>query len=92
MTSHPNRSRRTDTPGRNPKPAEIRKRREQAHMSQVASAALIHVSLRSWEDWESGRTRMHPNHWRAYLLDTQPLIDHPERTEGWVRERMAAED
>jgi transcriptional regulator with XRE-family HTH domain len=89
VPNHPHRSRRKEASGRNPTPEQIRKRRERVHLSQLASARLIHVSLRSWEDWEAGRTRMHPNHWRAYLADTQPLIDDPEGCAGWVREQMA---
>jgi DNA-binding transcriptional regulator YiaG len=69
--SHPNRSRRKDAPGRNPTPDEIREARERANLSQTAAAALCYSTLRSWQNWEAGATRMHPAiwlYWRSRLL------------------------
>lgn len=60
MTSHPNRSRRKPAPARNPKPAEIRKLRESAGLTQTDAGALIHASMRAWQDYEGGQRRLHP--------------------------------
>lgn len=68
MTAHPNRSRRKDAPGRNPTPAEIAQAREEAELTQTEAAALIYATLRTWQDWEGGRRRMHPALWEYWCL------------------------
>lgn len=70
MGNHPNRSKRKDAPGRNPKPAEIRAAREEAGLSQTAAAELIYSTLRTWQDWEAGAARMHPGLWELFQLRT----------------------
>lgn len=78
MTNHPNRGR--DSKSGNPTSAEIRAAREGAGLSQTEAAALIDSALRSWQDWESGRRRMHPAFWRLFLIEThvvQPRNHHP---------------
>ena len=64
--SHPNRSRRTPSPARNPTPAEIRAAREAAGLTQTAAAALIYCSLRGWQQWEAGERSMHPAMWELF--------------------------
>lgn len=63
MRTRSSRPQRKDAPGRNPTPDEIRRHREAASLTQREAAALVYGTLRSWEDWEGGRRRMHPAIW-----------------------------
>ncbi len=74
MTDHPNRSRRTDAPGRTPKPDEIRAARETAGLSRKDAAWLVHSSWRSWEKWELGMARMHPAIWELFVRKIQSRV------------------
>jgi DNA-binding XRE family transcriptional regulator len=51
--------------GKNPSPEQIKKTRWFAGPTLEEMAALLHVSKRTYQDWEAGRTKMHPNHWLA---------------------------
>lgn len=66
--THPNRSRRTPSAARNPTPEEIRAARQRAGLTQTQAAALIHCTLRGWQDWEGGQRRMHPAFWELFRL------------------------
>ena len=68
MTAHPNRSKRPDAAGSNPKPEEIRAARDALGLTQTAAAALIYCTLRAWQDWESGERRMHPASWDLFRM------------------------
>jgi len=50
-----------------PTPAQIRKARLALNLTKPQAAALIGVSLRAWEEWEAGRTKMHPAFWQAWV-------------------------
>lgn len=52
----------------NPTPPEIRQARELAGLSQTAAAALISSTLRTWQDWEAGKARMHPGLWELFRI------------------------
>ena len=65
MSNHPNRS-RAGSPARNPTQEEVRAAREAAGLSQTAAAALIHCTLRGWQEWEAGNRRMHPAFWELF--------------------------
>lgn len=52
----------------NPTPAEIRQARESAGLSQTAAAALISSTMRTWQDWEAGKSRMHPGLWELFRI------------------------
>lgn len=67
MSNHPNRS-RAGSSARNPAPAEVRAAREAAGLSQTAAAALVHTSLRAWQQWEAGERRMHPAFWELFRI------------------------
>ncbi|TGC30851.1 transcriptional regulator [Pseudomonas citronellolis] len=54
-----------------PDPAEILTARKAVGLSQTAAAALVHSSLRTWQQWEAGDRRMHPGLWELFLLKTQ---------------------
>lgn len=66
MSNHPNRG--PKGPSANPEPAEIRAAREAAGLSQTAAAALIHCTLRGWQEWEAGNRRMHPGLWELFRI------------------------
>jgi len=41
-----------------PSTEEIRAAREAAGLSQTAAGARVHAPLRTWQDWEYGKSRM----------------------------------
>lgn len=49
-----------------PTPAQIRAKRNAAHLTQSAAATLIHSTLRTWQDWEAGKAAMHPGLWELF--------------------------
>ena len=54
----------------NPSPQEIRQARESAGLSQTGAAAIISSTLRTWQDWEAGKARMHPGLWELFRIKT----------------------
>lgn len=72
MTNHPNRSRSSPSPARNPTPDEIRATREQAGLTQAQSAAMVHANPRAWQKWEGGERRMHPAFWELFRIKSAP--------------------
>ena len=42
-----------------PDPSEIRAAREAARLTQTSAAKLIFSTLRTWQDWEAGKRKMH---------------------------------
>lgn len=73
MPNHPNRG--PKGPASNPAPSEIVTAREAAGLSQTSAARLIHSTLRTWQDWEAGKARMHPGLWDDFRLFTG---QHPD--------------
>lgn len=67
MPNHPNRS-RAGSPARNPHPDEIFGCRFNARLTQTQAAELVHSTLRTWQDWEAGKARMHPGLWELFCL------------------------
>ena len=57
---------------RSPSPEAIRKARKAARLTQQAAAEKCLSALRSWQDWEHGKRRMHPATWRAFLFRIRP--------------------
>ena len=79
VTNHPNRS--AGHPARNPTPAEVRSARETAGLTQAQAAALVHASVRNWQQWEDATggpsaRRMHPGLWELFRLKIATLITH----------------
>lgn len=70
MTSHPNRNKNAPKLGHVPTGEEITRAREKAGLTQPASAELVYTSLRTWQEWEQGRGRMHPAAFELFLLKT----------------------
>lgn len=55
----------------NPTPEQIKQARTAAALSQTSAAHLIHSTLRTWQDWEAGKARMHPGLWELFTIKTQ---------------------
>lgn len=52
-----------------PTPAEIKERRTENNLSQVAAAQMIPgVSVSTWRAWEYGQNPMHPGLWRLFTI------------------------
>jgi DNA-binding transcriptional regulator YiaG len=71
VANHPNRSGRGN-PAANPKPEQIRAAREAAGLTQTAAATLVHSTLRTWQDWEAGKARMHPGLFELFRIKSAP--------------------
>ena len=73
MTNHPNRGKDPLTPGRTPRPHEVKEARAARGLTQEASAKVVHCGLTTWQKWEQGERRMHPAMWELYLSKTTVL-------------------
>lgn len=58
-------------PAMTPTPDDIREARQSAGLSQTAAAGLIYSTLRTWQDWEAGKARMHPGLWELFTIKTK---------------------
>lgn len=68
VANHPNRG--PKGPSSNPTPSEIRAAREVAGLSMREAADKIHSTMRTWQDWEAGKARMHPGLWELFRIKT----------------------
>jgi len=50
---------------------EIRSTRRQYGLTQLEAADLVSVCLRTWQNWESGSTRMPKSAWQLFLIKLQ---------------------
>ena len=71
MVNHPNRGNDPDRPGRTPRPEEILAARQALNLTQTAAARMIYVSLRAWQQWESGERKLHPAFWELFRRKTR---------------------
>lgn len=55
----------------NPEPDKIKKERSKQGLTQTQAAELIHSKLRSWQDWEGGRRKMHLAFWELFLIKSK---------------------
>jgi len=53
---------------RSPTPAEVRRAREKAGLTQKEAGALIGATLRAWQYWEAGDRKMDPAKWELWQL------------------------
>jgi len=51
---------------KSPSSESIRRARLSAGLTQKEAGALCFSALRSWQDWEYGKRRMHPAIWHAF--------------------------
>jgi len=70
LPNHHDRARAASA-ARNPSPDEIVGERFNARLTQTEAARLIHSTLRTWQDWEAGKARMHPGLWELFILKTR---------------------
>lgn len=68
---------KTKEPARlaSPTPAQVKARRQGAALTQAQAAALLHTSLRSYQQWEAeqgapGHRAMHPAVWELFCIKT----------------------
>lgn len=54
-----------------PSPDKIRDARKSAGMSCAEAGAMVYVTERSWQHWESGRYRMPPGLWELFQIKLQ---------------------
>ncbi|MBV1706297.1 MAG: hypothetical protein KGQ37_03730 [Hyphomicrobiales bacterium] len=47
-------------------------------MTQTQAAGLVHVSLRTWQQWEAGDRRMHAGLWELFGLKAA-VIERPQK-------------
>lgn len=77
MPNHPNRG--PKGPSANPGPAEIRAAREAAGLTQTEAGALIHGTLRAWQEYEAGNRRLHPGLWELFRAKTGAITITSEK-------------
>lgn len=51
-----------------PTKQEIKKARLDAGLTQTQAAALIYLSCRAWQQYESGNRQMYPAFWELFLI------------------------
>lgn len=51
-----------------PTPQQIAKARNNAGITQTAAAKLVMSGLRTWQDWEGGKSKMHPGLWELFTI------------------------
>ena len=56
----------------------VRELRQLAGLSQPAAAALIYSTKRTWQDWEAGKSSMHPGLWELFLIKTGQCGRNPD--------------
>lgn len=54
-------------------PDSIKQARKTAGLTQAEAAALIHSKLRTWQDWEAGKAKIHAGLWELFLLKIEVL-------------------
>jgi len=52
----------------NPSPEEIRIVRAQSGLTQSQCAAMLHTSVRAYQQWEAGDRKMHPAFYHLFLI------------------------
>jgi DNA-binding transcriptional regulator YiaG len=56
-----------------PKPDEIRFARKSAGLTQTQAAALLSVTLNTWQKWEYGDFRMNKANWELFNIKIKNL-------------------
>lgn len=72
MVNHPGRAQARPFPS--PTPEEIVEARRAAEMTQAEAAATVYSSVVTWQQWETGKRRMHPGLWALYGIKAKQLI------------------
>lgn len=61
---------KTTPPAGTPTPEQISAARHRSGLTQAEAAELVKASYRTWQDWEAGKTSMHPGLWLLFKLRT----------------------
>lgn len=61
------------SPADAPAPADLLAARERYDLDTHEAAGLIYYSWRAWQEWEAGRTKMHPCAWELFNIKAQAL-------------------
>lgn len=64
-----------DTP---PGASVIKLGRNAAELTQAQAAQLVHVTPSAWQNWELGKTKMHPGVFELFMLKTGWTLSEPE--------------
>lgn len=78
-------NRRKDAPGRNPKPLEISRLREEMQLTQTDFGAILYRSMRIVQDWEAGKRNMPPDSWE-YVCLLQAFPEVQRARQRWLAE------
>lgn len=57
-----------------PTPEQLVAARERFDLSQEEAAGLIFSARRTWQQWEGGKFRMHPQLWETFLRKGEALL------------------
>jgi len=60
-----------------PTPSAIVTARKEAGLTQTAAAALVHKSLRAWQQWEAGDRAMCPAVWELFQIKSASVPVKP---------------
>lgn len=95
MVNHPNRK-NEQNPAGYPSAAEIRYAREEAGLTQTQAAALVHTTLRVWQQWESSvkgdARRMHPATWDLFQLNSGAMLRKSHKLLDWLHNNLGDSD
>jgi len=59
-----------------PTPKEIKQARLKAGLTQTEAGALVHVALRTWQQWEHGDFKMSCGLWELFNIKTPDESNH----------------
>lgn len=62
--------------GHVPTPAEIKAMRKAAGLTQTEAGAKVYTELKTWQDWEYGRYKMHPAFWELFQEKIRHRLKH----------------
>lgn len=57
--------------------------RKALNMTQHQAASVVHVSQRTWQQWELGKRRMHSAFWELFLIKTNYKFENFEMTKAY---------
>ena len=73
MTAHPNRSKKSPSPARNPTKEEVKAARASAGLTQPEAAKLVHRTTSAWARWEGGERNMPADTWELFNIKLKDL-------------------
>lgn len=59
-----------------PDPKEIKVLREEIGLTQTQAGQVVHVKLRTWQQWEAGDRKMHPAFWDLFNIKIDKMKKH----------------